>query len=121
MECLGHIPKSTETIEKLVSIVILNYNGRKLGKILTKCLESVLATDYPNFEVLFVDNASEDSSVDFVMNAFGLNPKLTIIRNEQNLGYADGNNIGIRRAKGEYIVLLNNDTQVDPQWLSELV
>jgi hypothetical protein len=106
----------------MVSVIILNYNEKKnLDKLLKDCLESVLKTDYPNFEVLFVDNASTDDSVKFIKREFGQNQKLRIIRNERNFGFAEGNNIGIRRAKGEYIALLNNDTKVDPQWLKELV
>jgi GT2 family glycosyltransferase len=81
----------------------------------------VLKTDYPNFEVLFVDNASTDGSVDFIKKKFGWNKRLRIIQNERNLGFAEGNNKGIKRAKGGYIALLNNDTKVDPQWLKELV
>ncbi len=107
---------------KLVSVVILNYNGKKhLGKILEDCLKSVLATNYPNFEVLFVDNASTDCSVDFVREMFGQDARLRIIKNEQNLGFAEGNNRGIRNSKGEYIALLNSDTRVERKWLTELV
>jgi hypothetical protein len=103
-------------------VIILNYNGRKnLGGILEGCLESVLRTDYPNFEVIFVDNASTDDSVELIKRKFGQNQKLRVIRNERNFGFAEGNNIGIRNAKGEYIALLNNDTKVDHQWLKELV
>ena len=106
----------------MVSVILLNYNGRKnLGDLLEGCLESVLNTDYPNFEVLFVDNASTDDSVQFIERKIGRNKRLRIIKNEKNFGFAEGNNIGIRNAKGEYIALLNNDTKVDPKWLKELV
>jgi GT2 family glycosyltransferase len=106
----------------LVSVVILNYNGqRNLGVILKSCLFSVLSADYPNFEVLFVDNASSDGSVEFVHKEFGKDRRLKIVCNERNLGFAEGNNVGVRSARGEYIVLLNSDTQVDSQWLKELV
>ncbi|MEM3871081.1 MAG: glycosyltransferase family 2 protein [Nitrososphaeria archaeon] len=109
-------------IYHLVSVIILNYNGlRNLGNILKECIESVLNTDYPNFEVLFVDNASTDGSVDFIKKKFGWDARLKIIQNERNFGFAEGNNIGMKKAKGEYIVLLNNDTKVDSQWLKELV
>lgn len=105
-----------------VSVIVLNYNGRKrLGKILHNCLESVLKTDYPNFEVLFVDNASTDDSINYVKEKFGQDKKLRIIQNERNFGFAEGNNAGIRNAKGRYIALLNSDTRVDPNWLKELV
>lgn len=106
----------------MVSVIVLNYNGKKhLGNILEACLESVFQTDYPNFEVLFVDNASTDGSVDFIKNKYGWNRKLRIIQNKKNFGYAEGNNIGIRNAKGKYIALLNSDTKVDSKWLKELV
>ncbi len=102
----------------MISIIILNYNGRKnLGAILTDCLSSVLNSDYPNFEVLFVDNASTDDSVSFVKMKFGSDARLRIIKNEQNLGFAEGNNIGIRAAKGDYFALVNSDTTVSPSWL----
>ncbi len=106
----------------MVSIIILNYNGQKiLGKILTDCIESVFKTNYPNFEVLFIDNASTDSSVEFIKKKFGENEKLRIIVNDRNYGFTEGNNIGIRNASGDYFALLNTDTKVDPQWLKELV
>jgi GT2 family glycosyltransferase len=106
----------------MVSVIILNYNGRRnLGKILENCLSSVFETDYPNFEVLFVDNASIDGSVDLIRRKYASSGKLRIIQNEQNLGFAEGNNVGIRLARGEYIALLNTDTRVDSAWLKELV
>ena len=105
-----------------VSVILVNYNGRRnLGKLLKSCLASAFETDYPSFEVLFVDNASTDDSVEFVKKEFGQNPKLRIIQNERNLGFAEGNNVGIKTAKGDYIALLNCDAKADPQWLKELV
>lgn len=106
----------------LVSVIILNYNGRKnIGFILKNCVSSVLHCNYPNFEVIFVDNASIDDSVDFIKKEFGQNQRLRLIRNERNFGFTEGNNVGIRNAKAEYIALLNSDTRVEPDWLSELV
>src|SRR5512137_2060944 len=106
----------------LVSVIILNFNGKRhLGSILDGCLQSTLKTDYPNFEVVFVDNASTDGSVEYVKNAYGDNGNLRIIRNERNLGFAEGNNRGIEKAKGELIVLLNSDTRVEAGWLQALV
>ncbi len=106
----------------LVSVIILNYNGRKnLGFILKNCVSSVLQCNYPNFEVIFVDNASLDDSVDYIKKEFGKNPRFRIIRNEKNFGFTEGNNVGMRQSEAEYIVLLNSDTRVDPDWLSELV
>jgi GT2 family glycosyltransferase len=106
----------------MVTVIIVNYNGKKaLGRILEECLRSILETVYPTFEVLFVDNASSDDSVAFVKRVFGQNQKLRIIQNDQNFGFAEGNNIGIRNARGIYFVLLNTDTRVAPDWLQELV
>jgi hypothetical protein len=105
-------------VEPIVSVVVLNFNGKKF---LGRCLDSVLKSDYPNFEVIFVDNASTDGSVEFVRSNFGQNSNLRIMRNDRNFGFAEGNNIGVRAAKGNYVVFLNNDTEVDHMWLKELV
>ena len=105
-----------------VSIIILNYNGhRNLAGFFKGCLDSVMETDYPDFEVLFVDNGSTDDSVEFVRREYGKNPRIKIVKNERNLGYTGGNNVGLRKANGEYFALLNNDTKVDPSWLQALV
>jgi GT2 family glycosyltransferase len=102
----------------LVSIIILNYNGMKFAD---KCLTSVLNTRYHNFEVIFVDNASTDGSLEYAKKRFGKNRRLRFVVNKKNYGFAKGNNIGLRHAKGEYVVFLNIDTEVDPNWLTELV
>lgn len=102
----------------MASVVVLNFNGKKF---LCKCLDSVLKSDYPNFEVIFVDNASTDGSAEFVRSNFGQYSNLRIIQNDRNFGFAEGNNIGARAAKGNYVVFLNNDTEVDPMWLKELI
>lgn len=105
-----------------VSVIILNYNGHRfLGELLSKCIESVLLSDYPCFEVFFVDNASTDDSVALVKNRFGSDSRLKIVQNSENLGFTEGNNVGLRLAQGEYSVLLNNDTYVDASWLKNLV
>jgi len=106
--------------EPLVSIIILNWNGiRHLGKrMLKECLGSVLCQAYRNYEVIFVDNGSTDGSAEFVGRNF---PKVKIMELDKNYGVAEGNDRGLRIAKGEYIVFLNNDTKVSPDWLSGLV
>lgn len=101
-----------------VSIIILNYNG---AGIVIQCLRSVLDTDYPNFEVIFVDNASVDGSYQSVVSYFGKDSRLQIVRNNVNMGFAEGNNIGSKCAKGSYITLLNNDTEVERDWLLEAI
>jgi len=104
----------------LVSIVILNFNGLKYLKALLKeCLDSVLKTDYPNLEILFVDNGSTDGSSDFVRKNYS--PNIKIVQNRRNLGFAEGFNTGIRATKGKYIALLSNDMTVDPKWIQETV
>lgn len=99
----------------LVSVVILNYNGMKFVHAL---FESLFKTDYPSVEWIMVDNASSDDSADYTENHF---PEVTLIRSKSNLGYTGGNNLGIAAAHGKYIVLLNNDVEVSPDWLDHLV
>ncbi|MEW6741223.1 MAG: glycosyltransferase family 2 protein [Planctomycetota bacterium] len=90
-----------------LSIVILSWNTREL---LSRCLESLLAgpRSLP-FEIIVVDNASTDGSAAMVREIF---PEVRLVENERNEGYARGNNIGIRAARGEYVLLLNSDTEV---------
>ncbi len=102
-------------MRKLISVIIVNYNGEKF---LEECLNSLFTQAYKNMEVLVVDNASSDSSVEFIRNNF---KNVKIIHQNKNLGFAEGNNIAIRQARGEYIATLNNDTIVEKEWLSELV
>ena len=102
----------------LVSIIIVNFNGRRFLK---DCLSTVLESKYPNFEIIFVDNASTDKSLDFVNSTFAKNECLKIIKTTENLGFGPANNVGFKMAKGDYIVFLNNDTSVEPTWLSILV
>lgn len=98
-----------------VSIIVLNWNGLVC---LEKCLESLMRLTYPNYEVIVVDNGSSDGSPDMVKRNF---KNVRLIKNKRNLGFAKGNNVGIKASKGNFIVLLNNDVIVDPSWLSELV
>jgi GT2 family glycosyltransferase len=104
----------------LVSIVILNYNGKQF---LEKCLTSIFNQSFSNFEIVFVDNASVDESVNYVKAQFGHDTRLKIVENKSNSGPIDGNNIGIRLVNRQtaYIVLLNNDTELTPNWLSCMV
>ncbi len=99
----------------LVSIVIVNFNGSDL---LRSSLKSVLSQMYRPIEVIVVDNASVDNSVAMLAERF---PDVKVIRCEKNLGYAQGNNVGVRAANGEVILLLNNDAVVDGQMIVELV
>ena len=101
--------------QPLVSVIILNYNA---GDFLVQCIESIKKSTYSNYEIILVDNASTDSSLAMCKNKF---PKITYIQNNENLGYSAGNNIGVEQAKGDYIVILNPDTIVKPNWLDELM
>ena len=100
--------------EPLVSIIILNYNA---GQLLLNCVESVLKANYSNIEVIIVDNNSKDQSHIECKKIFS---KIRLIENKENLGYCEGNNVGIRQARGEFIVILNPDTIVSSDWLIEL-
>ena len=100
------------------SIVILNYNS---GESLGKCLSSVLATEYRDFEVILVDNSSTDGSLDQVKFHFANEPRLKIVQNPRNLGASTGRNIGSKHASGKYLAFLDSDTQVDRNWLKEAV
>jgi GT2 family glycosyltransferase len=104
------------------SVIVLNYNGMKFIK---NCFKSLLLTNYPNFEILFVDNCSKDGSREWLENEIKKlnNNSIKFIPLDKNYGFAKGNNIGIRFSdpRSEFIVLLNNDTEVEPDWLEKLV
>ena len=102
-------------LNPLVSIIILNYNA---GNLLLNCVDSVFKSTYPNFEVLVVDNISTDNSHVVCKKKF---EKIHLIENKENLGYCEGNNVGIRNANGEFVVILNPDTIVEPNWLNHLM
>ncbi len=101
-----------------VFIIILNWNGKEDT---IECIESVKLLRYPNFEIVIVDNGSTDSSEDVIKNKY---PYIKLIQTGDNLGYAEGNNIGIRYAMekdADYVFLLNNDTIVEKDALDNLV
>jgi hypothetical protein len=81
----------------------------------------VLQSDYDDFELIFYDNGSVDKSVEFVKEKFGQNSRLKIIVGSKNSGFAQGNNLAFAHTSGDYIVLLNNDAIVEPNWIKELV
>lgn len=99
----------------LVSVVIVNWNGRKH---LDGCLSSLLDQDYEPLEIVLVDNGSDDGSVAFVSSRF---PQVHVIALPQNTGFAAGNNTGIRASRGDIIVLINNDTKALPGLISAFV
>jgi GT2 family glycosyltransferase len=99
----------------LVSVLIVNWNGKHhLGE----CLGSFHTQGFRNFEVLMIDNASQDGSVDYVREQY---PEVKIKRLSENRGFAGGNNEGIRISSGKYVAFVNNDTKVEPTWLENLL
>ena len=101
-----------------VSIIILNWNGKKDT---IECIKSLQKINYLNYEILLVDNGSLDGSVECFKKNY---PEIELIENDINLGFAEGNNVGIKRAlsnKTDYILLLNNDTILDNNFLDELI
>lgn len=102
-------------MNRFISIIIVNYNGKKWLK---DCLSSLAVQTYKNFEIIFVDNASEDDSVAYVKRYF---PEVKIVQNTTNRGFAGGNNDGVKVAKGEYILLLNTDTRVKKDFLKNFI
>lgn len=102
-----------------VSVVLLAYNNLLFTR---ACLESLeRCTRYPNWELIIVDNASSDGSGELLQAYQAHHAHTRLIRNERNLGFAAGNNQGLRAADGDYLVLLNNDTQVTEGWLYGLI
>lgn len=101
----------------LVSIIIVNWNG---GEILADCFRSLKNITYKNWELIVVDNGSQDGSNHLVEDFFLLK-KYKLINNHRNLGFAPANNQGVKEARGKYILLLNNDTKVKPDLLLKLV
>lgn len=98
-----------------VSIIIVNTNELHHLKI---CLPSIFEQNYPDYEVLIIDNVSTDGSLDFIAQEF---PQVRIFKNNKNIGYAGANNVGFNHAVGEYIAVLNPDTRVDKNWLNEII
>jgi len=98
-----------------VSVVIVNWNGKDH---LAECLDSLRCQTFKDFEIILVDNGSEDGSREFVQEYFH---EVRLVALQKNCGFAGGNNAGIQAASGKYIALLNNDTKVDPAWLTNLL
>ncbi len=98
----------------LISVVVLNWNGEQ---VVEKCLKSLREQTYDPLELIVVDNASTDGSAELVKKGF---PEVKVIVNKTNLGFGGGNNVGIQASRGRYIMMLNNDTRLDPRCIEEL-
>lgn len=99
----------------MLSVITINYNGLKYAKDL---LDSLRSQTYKDLEIIIVDNGSTDGSIDFIKQNY---PEVKLIETGQNLGFTGGNNVGLREAKGDILVLLNNDTRIEPEWAEEIV
>lgn len=101
-----------------IIIILLNWNGKKDT---LECISSLQKLNYPNFQILIIDNHSSDDSVEVFRKT---HPEIPLLENKENLGFAGGNNPGIKWAldhHAEWILLLNNDTIVDPELLNEFL
>lgn len=98
-----------------VSVVIPNYNGERYLK---TCLDALSRQTFHSYETIVVDNGSNDGSCKVVENSY---PSVKLLRLPNNYGFSRAVNEGIKRASGEYVVLLNNDTEVTEEWLSNLI
>lgn len=102
-----------------VSIILVNYNGKKYIDALFNSLITLEHEDF-SYEIVFVDNNSSDDSVEYLQQKYEKKCNLNIVEIKENKGFAGGNNEGVMVAKGRYIVLLNNDTAVEKKWLTNL-
>ena len=100
----------------LTSFLIVNYNG---GGMLRSCIDSIKRQTAANYEVIVVDNGSSDGSYD--LPEFSDNNVFTLIRMDRNYGFSEANNIAYKHAKGDFIALVNNDVELDPNWLGEML
>ena len=99
----------------LVSVLIVNWNGREY---LPACLDSLLEQSFIDFETIVVDNGSSDGSLELLQSSY---PWVRVVPLSVNSGFASGNNAGFALSRGNYVVTLNNDTRVEPNWLAELI
>lgn len=104
-------------MHSLVSINLLTYNAEKYIK---SCLNSVFSQNYPMLEILIIDNASTDGTIEY-LRKLPQKPNLKIIFNKKNIGFAAGHNQGIRESKGKFILCLNQDIVLDSEFVSKAV
>lgn len=104
-------------MNKKISIVIVNFNG---GDYLIRCIESLLNQNYQNFEIIIVDNNSSDSSISLIKGNFD-DSRIKFLLEKKNHGFAKANNLGIDFSHGEIILLINNDTYVENDFLIKML
>jgi GT2 family glycosyltransferase len=102
-----------------ISIIVITYNKLEYTRM---CLDSIFKnTEYPRYDLIIVDNASTDGTVELIEGYKNHHKNIVLIRNGSNLGFAAANNIGVRTSNSDFLVLLNNDTIVTPGWLHRLL
>ncbi len=99
----------------MISIIIINFNGKEFLK---KCLDSIEGQKLDNYEIIVVDNNSTDDSIGFIEDNYS---SVRLIKNKENLGFAEANNIGYKASKGDYILFINNDTEGGNNFVAELI
>lgn len=114
-ESSRHHAEYSEKELPLVSIVTVNYQQTLLTELMLRSLQRI---SYPSVEIFVVDNGSGDQSIQQILSEF---PEVKLIMSPRNLGFAGGNNLAFPHCRGSYILLLNNDTEVDPGFLEPLV
>ncbi len=102
----------------LVTIHLLSFNGQKY---IQSCLTSVLNQTYPNLEIIITDNASSDKTINYLKKIKAENKQIKINYNKKNVGFAKGQNQGIKQAQGEYILCLNQDIVLDKHFISQII
>lgn len=111
---------STKTSLPLVSVVVLNWNGKRF---VDPFMKTFLKQTYPKdrLELLFTDNGSTDGSAEYFEEKYGKHEFAKVVRTGKNYGYAGGNDLGMKEATGEYVMLCNNDLELHPDVIAELV
>ncbi|MEM7483889.1 MAG: glycosyltransferase family 2 protein [Bacteroidota bacterium] len=102
-------------MKPLVSIITINYNE---SEVTLDLLQSIRELTYPNYEIIVVDNASPNDAPDSIKEKY---PEINLIKSKENLGFAGGNNLGVKQAKGDYLLFINNDTIVPKGFIEPLV
>lgn len=105
-----------------VAVVTLNYNG---SSFLQECIDSILDSDYSNFKVIVIDNGSQDKSLELLERLYGSNDKVIVLKNNKNLGYSKGMNVGLdygfNNLEADFCLVMNNDTFLDKHAINALV
>lgn len=104
--------------DPLVAVIITSYNEREF---IQECVESVISTDYRNFNIMIVDDRSTDGSYELLEALYKNNSRITLIRNSENRGPAYARNVGVKRSNGKYVAFLSHDTIVESDWLRKVV